>query len=194
MAHDLGEGLVVLLGHPAALAAHPPAAHVEHLHRHLELVLLESEDVGVRAVTQHDGRLLERLAERDEVVAQPGRLLELHGVGCGLHLALEPLDEPGRVAGHEVAEVLGDLPVLLGGDPPDAGCGALVDVAQQTRPAHLPGPLEHPGRAGAHREHPQQQVERLADRPGVAVGTEVAGALALGPAHHLGARELLTRA
>ena len=42
------------------------------------------------------------------------------------------------------------------------------------------------------REDAQQQVEGLADRPRVGVGPEVAGALALGAAHHLGARELLT--
>ena len=41
------------------------------------------------------------------------------------------------------------------------------------------------------REDPQQQVEGLADRPGMGVGPEVAGALALGAAHHLGPRELL---
>ena len=76
-------------------------------------------------------------------------------------------------------------PVLLGVDPTDAGRRALADVAQQARAADLAGALEHPGAAGARREDPQQQVDGLADRPGVGVGPEVADALALGAAHHL---------
>ncbi len=101
------------------------------------------------------------------------------------------LTKTGRVAGHEVAEVIGDRPVLLGGHPAHAGRRALVDVAEQAGPTARRCPLEDAGRAGAHREDAQQQVEGLADRPRVAVGAEVAGALALGAAHHLGARELL---
>ena len=72
-----------------------------------------------------------------------------------------------------------------GVDPADARGAALVDVAEQAGPADLAGPLEDPGRAGAHREDPQREVEGLADRPGVGVGAEVAGALALGAAHDL---------
>ena len=113
-------------------------------------------------------------------------------VGRRAHLPLDALGELGGVAGHEVAEVLGDLPVLLGVDAPDAGGGALVDVAEQARPAALVGALEDAGATGAHREDAQEEVEGLPDRPGVAEGAEVAGALALGPAHHLGAGELLT--
>ena len=72
------------------------------------------------------------------------------------------------LAGHEVAEVVDDLAVLVGADPADAGGAALADVAEQAGPPDLAGPLEDAGRAGARREDPQQQVERLADRPGVA--------------------------
>ena len=81
--------------------------------------------------------------------------------------------------------------VLVGVDPADARRRALADVAEQARPADLAGALEDAGRAGAHREDPQQQVERLADGPGVRVRPEVAHALALGAAHHLQPRELL---
>ena len=81
--------------------------------------------------------------------------------------------------------------VLLGGDVADAGRRALVDVAEQARPADLAGALEDAVAARAHREDAQQQVDGLADRPGVAVGPEVAGALALGAAAHHDPRELL---
>src|SRR5437762_14141628 len=81
--------------------------------------------------------------------------------------------------------------MLLGADPPDARRAALLDVAEQARAADLAGALEHAGRAGAGREDPQQQIERLADGPGVRVGPEVTDALAFGAAHDLQARELL---
>ena len=51
-----------LVDDPAALAADPAAADVEDLHRGLELVLGEREDVGVGAVAEHDGLLLDRRA------------------------------------------------------------------------------------------------------------------------------------
>ena len=66
-----------LLDDPAALAADPPVAHVEHLDGGLELVLGEGEDVGVGAVGEDDRALLQRPAQGAEVVAQPGRPLVL---------------------------------------------------------------------------------------------------------------------
>ena len=98
-----------LVDDPAALAAHPPAADVEDLDRGLQLVLGEGDDVGVRAVAEDDGLLLQRPPERAEVVAEPGGLLELQRLGGGGHLALEPLDHRLGLAGHEVAEVVDDL-------------------------------------------------------------------------------------
>ena len=51
--------------------------------------------------------------------------------------------------------------------------------------------VELPLRARTDREGPEQQVERLPDRVGVGVGTEVADPLALGPPHHHGPWPLL---
>ena len=180
-----------LLDHPTALAAHPAAAHVEHLDGGLELVLGQREHVGVGRVGQDDDALLQRPLQCPDVVAQPGRPLEVQ-VGRGLaHLALETAGEPPGVAGHEVAELSGQGPVLVGSDAADAGRRALVDVAEQTGPADLLGAAEHPVAAGADGEHAQQQVDGLADRPGVAVGAEVPGALALVTAHHLHPRDVV---
>jgi hypothetical protein len=127
------------------LPADPAAAHVEDLHRCLELVLGDPDDVGVGGVGEHDRLLLQRPLERADVVAQPGRPLVLLGRRRGGHLLLQPLDVARGAAGHEVAEVVDDLPVLLGGDLVDAGRGALVDVAEQagrpTWPARLNTPL-----------------------------------------------------
>ena len=78
-------------------------------------------------------------------------------------------------------------------DPADARRGALADVAEQAGPADLAGALEHAGGAGAGREDAGERVERLADRPGVGVGPEVADALPLRPAHHLQPRVLLVQ-
>src|SRR5699024_10490753 len=109
----------------------------------------------------------------------------------GLHPALEAADEACGVAGEEVAQLPRQRPVLIRSHPPDAGCRALVDVPEETGAAGLLGPLEDPLAARAYREDAQEQVECLADRPGVGVRAEVAGALALGPAQDLCPRELL---
>ena len=194
LAHQLTGGELLDLVHDvAALPAHTPAAHVEDLHGGLELVLGEGHHVGVGPVGQHHGLLLRRPPQRADVIAQPGRLLVVLVCGRLGHLALEPADELHRVAGHEVAEVVDDRAVGLLVDPADAGRRALVDVAQQAGPPDLPGPDEHALGAGAGREHPQQQVERLADGPGMGVRPEVAHALALGAAHHLQPREVLVQ-
>jgi hypothetical protein len=92
---------------------------------------------------------------------------------------------------EEVAEVLDDLAVLVGVDPPDARRGALVDVAQQAGPSDLAVPLEHPGTARAGREHPQEQVEGLPDGPRVRVRPEVADTLAPRTTVDVQPRELL---
>ncbi len=186
-----GRALLDLVDDPAALAADASAAYVEDLDGGLQRIFGQGDDVGVGALPEHDRLLLQRPLQRLDVVAQPGRpLVFLLGGGLA-HLLLQPLDEAGGVAGHEVAEVFGQVAVLVGADPADAGRRALVDVAEQARPADLPGPLEHPGAARAYGEDAQQQVDRLADGPGVGVGAEVAGALALGAAHDLHAREVL---
>ena len=101
-------------------------------------------------------------------------------VGGGLHLALEPRTKRRGLAGHEVAEVLDDRAVLLGGRPArrTAPSTCRCSPAGTGRPI-WPARLNTPGDAGAHREHPQQQVEGLADGPGVGVRAEVAHALAL---------------
>ena len=72
-----GGDLLDLVDDPAALAADPAAADVEDLDGGLQLVLGEGDDVGVRAVAEDDGLLLQRPPQRPEVVAEPGGLLEL---------------------------------------------------------------------------------------------------------------------
>lgn len=180
-----------LVGHPAALTADPAATHVEDLHGRLQLVLGDGDEVGVGRVGEHDRVLLHGLLQGLDVVAQAGGPLVLHLLRRLHHLLLQTTEVRARAARHEVAELRGQLPVVLGGDPADAGGGALADVAEQTGPAGAGGVLEDARRAGAHREHPKQQVDGVPDGPGVRVRSEVADALLLVPAHHLHARELL---
>ena len=68
---------------------------------------------------------------------------------------------------------------------------ALLDVRVEARPAQAIVAVELRLRARTDREGPQQEIERLADRVGVRVGTEVADALALLAAHHHRPRPLL---
>ena len=185
--------VVHAIGHPAALAAHASTAHVEDLHRDLERILRDRDHVGIGPVRQHDGVLLHRPLEGTDVVAQPGRVLVLLGVGGLPHLALEPLHVLTGLPADERAEVVDDLAMLLGSHPPDTRRRALADVAEQARPADLGAALEHPGRAGAHREDTQEQVDGLADRPSVGVRPEVADALLLGAAADHDPRILLVQ-
>ena len=90
-----------------------------------------------------------------------------------------------------MAEVVDDRPMLLLRHPADARSRALADIAEQARPAQLLVVLEYAGAAGAHGKNPEQQVDRLADGPGVGVRTEVPGALTLGASPDHDARELL---
>ncbi len=186
-----GGDLLHLVGDPAALAAHPAAAHVEDLDGRLQLVLGDRDQVRVGRVGEDHRALLHGLLQRADVVAQAGRPLVLHLLGRVGHLPLQAAQVGAGAAGHEVAELLGQLPVVLGGDPLHTGRGALADVAEQAGAAGAGGVLEDAGGAGAHREDPQQQVDGVADRPGVPVRPEVAHALLLVAAHHLDAGELL---
>ena len=104
-------------------------------------------------------------------------------VAAALHLGLEPMDDLVGVAGEEVAQLANELAVRHLLDLADARAGALLDVEEQARAAE-PLMLVELGRAaGADREAPQQQVERVADRVRVGVRAEVACALALAAAH-----------
>ncbi len=149
---------------------------------------MHGEDVGLGVFGKHHGVALEDAAQRGDVVAVAGGLLVLEprdGVG---HLALELLDEARALPAHELAELGGELLVVLGADPAHAGGRALVDVAEQAGPAGGFGALEHAHGAAAHREDAQQGVEGLADRLGRVERAEVLGVLALVPAHDLRAR------
>lgn len=186
-----GGDLLHLVGDPAALTAHASAAHVEDLDGRLQLVLGDRDQVGVGGVGEHDRALLHGLLERPDVVPQSGRPLVLHLLGRLGHLPLQAAQVGTGAAGHEVAELVGQVPVVVGGDTADAGRRALADVTEQAGAAGAGGVLEDARGAGAHREDAQQEVDRVADRPGVPVRPEVAHALLLLAAHHLDARELL---
>ncbi len=188
-----GGDLLDLVGDPAALAAHASAADVEDLHGRLQLVLGDGDQVGVGRVGEHDRALLHGLLQGPDVVAQPGGPLVLQLVGRQHHLLLQAAQIGAGAPGHEVAELLGEFPVFPGRDTAHAGRGALADVAEQTGAVGAGGVLEDPGRAGAHREDAEQEVDSVADRPRVAVRPEVAHALLLVTAHHLHARELLVQ-
>ena len=107
-------------------------------------------------------------------------------VGRLLHLTLEPLHHRLGVTAEELDQLVDQTVVLLLVDGPDARGAALLDVTQKARAAQAVVVVELVVRARPHRERPQQQVERLPDGVGVAVGTEVAHALALLAPHDHG--------
>ncbi len=186
-----GRDVLDLVEHEALPTRDPAVADEEDLHRRLELVLHEAEHVEVLRALGHHLLLLDGLLDAGEPVPETGRLLELEVVGGRPHLLAQPSDHHLGVAVEEVDQLLRVAGVLLLGDLADAGSGALLDVEQQARPAEAGVVVELVLRAGAEGERAQEQVERLADGVGVAVGPEVADALALAPPHHHRARPLL---
>ena len=95
------------------------------------------------------------------------------------------------MSGHEVAEVVDDLAVLVDRDPADTRRCALADVPQQARPAGLLGSPVDAVRTRTHRKDAEQQVEGFADGPGMRVGAEVPDAFSFRTAHHHGTRDVI---
>ena len=168
-----------------------PLAHVEDLDGGFEFVLGDADHVDVLAALGDHLLLLDRLAHRQQPVAQAGRPLELQIGGRRLHVRFEPVDDLVGVAVEELAQLGDELAVRHLVDLADARAGALLDVEQQARPPETLVLVELRLAAGADREAPQQEVEGVADRVGVGIRAEVAGALALAAAHHQRARPLL---
>ena len=106
LAHELAGRHVLHLVEDEALAAHHPApAHVEDLHRRLQLVAGDADDVEVLGLLGDHRLLLDGLADAGQPVAQAGRPLELQGVGRLPHLPLEPADDGLGVAVEEVDQL-----------------------------------------------------------------------------------------
>ena len=168
-----------------------PAADEEDLHRRLELVVGDPDDVELLGLLAHHLLALDGLADRGELVPQAGGPLELELVGRLGHERLEPLHHGRGLAAEEREELVDEGAVLVVGDRLHARRHALLDVRVEARPAEPLVALELAVGARADRERAQQQVEGLADRVGVGVRTEVADALALLAAHDHGAWPLL---
>ncbi len=190
--HELGPREVLhLLGHEAPVAHHPAPAHEEDLHRRLQRVLGQADHVEVLGPVRDHLLGLGRLVDGDDAVAQPGRPLELQLLAGGQHLGLQPGQHRLGVAREEPHEVVDVAVVRLVVDGADARARAAVDVVEQAGAAEALVARELGVRARAHGEAPDEEVERAADGAGVAVGAEVADALALAPADDGRARPLL---
>ena len=151
----------------------------------------QSDGVVVLVPLAHHLLALDGLADRSQLVPQPGRPLELQVRGRRPHLALEPFDDRLGVAVEEVGQLADERGVVGRADVVDARRRALLDVGVQAGPAEPPVPLELVVVAGADRERPQQEVERLPDGVGMGERPVVADAVALGAPHHHGPGPLL---
>ncbi len=190
--HELGSREVLhLLGHEATVAHDAAAPHPEDLHRGLQRVLGQADDVEVLGAVGHHLLGLGRLVHRGDAVAQACGAFELQLLGRRQHLGLQARQHRLGVAREEPHEVDHVAVVGLVVDRADTGSRAAVDVVEQARPAQALVALELGVRARAHREAPHQEVERGPDGARVAVGAEVADALALAAAHDGRARPFL---
>jgi hypothetical protein len=135
------------VGDPATLTSNAAVTDREDLDCHLDPVVVESEDIGVSAVSEHDSLLLQHAVQRGEVVAVLRRLFIPLTPRRISHSALEITGEPSRIARHECQEVVDDLPVLIDADPTHTGRSAFPDVTQQAWPARRVGALVDTGAA-----------------------------------------------
>ena len=184
-------GIAGFLHDPPTLTADPTTANMKHLYRSFQIIVGECDHIGIRTVAEYDRLLLQYPPDCAEVITQSRRSFEVQFLRGRVHLALEIAGETIRPAREEIAEITHDLPVLLGGHPTDTGCRTFVDITEQTRTLNLTVPLEYPVRTGSSREHPRQQIECLANRPGMRVRTEVAHTFATRTAIDHQSRELL---
>ena len=187
VAHHLPGADVLDLVEDEALAPHHPSPpHEERLDRRLEVVLGDADHVEVLVPLGHHLLALDGLADARQPVPHPGGALVLEVVRRGPHLVLEPAHDRVGLAVEEVEQLAHQAVVRLVVDLAHAGSAALLDVEQQARPAEPVVAVELVVAAGAQRKGAEQQVERLADGVGVAVGAEVPHALALAAPHHGG--------
>ena len=91
------------LNHPAARASDTSAAHVEDVHRSVQVVAHEREHVRVRPVVEHGRVALQHRAQRLDVVAQLRRPLEVELHGGLAHLLLQVTNHRARAPLHELA-------------------------------------------------------------------------------------------
>ena len=172
------------------LAAHHPAlAYEEHLHGRLEIVVGDAHHVEVFTALGNHLLFGHGALHRCQPVAQARRLLELEFLGSGAHLGIESVHDVVGVAVEELAQFSHELAIRHVVDLADTRPAALLDVEQQTGPAEALMLVELARAARAHREAPQQQVERFANGVGVCIWPEVPSALALATAHHQRPRE-----
>ena len=173
---------------PPLAPEHPAAPDEEHLERGLEIVLGHPDDVEVLGRREHHLLALERPAGRLQLVADLRRLLVLLTLRGLRHLALEALEHRAGVARQELGQGVDVGPVPLLGDARRLGharARAPADVEVEAGPPGARPLVEERVRARPHGEDAGEGIERVADRPGVPVGTEVSDLLALRAAEHL---------
>ena len=174
-----------------SLAHHPPLAHEEQLDGRFQLVVADADHVEVLVAGPGELLFLDGTPDAGEPIPQPGRQLELKfGRRIG-HALFEIVDDRVGIAFEKTHQLPDEPVILVSPDLAHARPCALLDVVQQARPAEPLVGGQLVVAAGADRERPQQQVERLTDGVGVPVGPEVPVAALAPPAHDHGTGPLV---
>jgi len=148
--------------------AHPPPRTWNTWDGSFEVVLGE-RDHSASVRRRHDRLLLQRPAQRFEVVTQPGGELELELLARSGHPPLDALHHQVGLACHEVAKS-STIARFQSLSRAQHMARCTCRYVRAGRPSDLAGALEHTGRAGPRRKHAQQQIERFANRPRMGVG------------------------
>src|SRR5699024_2184280 len=116
-----------------------------------------------RSRRQDYRRLRRGAAPRAQLVTAAGGAFGGEVRGRRDHLLLDPPHDGVGPPGEEIAELVDDHPVLVRCDTADTRRGALVDVAEETRPPELGLPLVDARGARPDGEDALQRVESVPD-------------------------------
>ena len=164
---------------------------MKNMNGSVEVVADERECIRVRPVIEHHSVTLQHRAQRQDVVTQLRRTLEIQLRRGLAHLRLQVANHRPGAPLHELTQSLRKRAMLLHRHASHARGRTLVDIAEQAGPSLRLRTLKHTRRTRAHREDAQQLIDRLANRPHLRVRTEIPRARPLTLAGHLHAGETL---
>ena len=133
-----------------AVAVIAPAAEEEHLHAALPCRLMQSDHIRIAHAFQIDTILALNMREPPDTVPERGCAFKLQIRRRRFHFCGEALLDGGRFARQELLGFCHKRRVIGLGNAVHTGCGAALDLKQQTRTGAR---IKHRIAAGPQQEH-----------------------------------------
>ena len=132
---------------------------MKNMNGSVEVVADERECIRVRPVIEHHSVTLQHRAQRQDVVTQLRRTLEIQLRRGLAHLRLQVANHRPGAPLHELTQSLSKRAMLLHRHASHARGRTLVDIAEQAGPSlRLRGAETHPPNTKRHREDAQQLI------------------------------------